>query len=127
MPPERVPVAPGRILLIQMRQLGDVLQTSALLEDLRDAFPEARLDYLTGVRQAVMMKGNPFPSEVLLYDPEHPLRAAREIRSRHYDWIVDSQSSPRSAPLVALSGARRRIGWRINGPWRYVYTDRVPR
>ena len=118
---------PGRILLIQLQQLGDVLLTSPLLVDLRAAFPSAQIDYLTSVRAASLLEGNPHPTDVIRYDRARALRMLWLVRSRRYDCVVDAQSSPRSAQVVLASGARRRIGWGISGPWRLVYTDRVRR
>ncbi len=118
---------PGRILLIQLQQLGDVLLTSPLLADLRAAFPSTRLDYLTAGRAASLLEGNPHPSELVRYDRAHALRMLWMVRSRRYDWVIDAQSSPRSAQIVLASGARRRIGWAVSGPWRLVYSDPVRR
>lgn len=118
---------PERLLLIQLRQLGDVLLTSALLEDLRAAFPASHIDFLTGIKPAELLRGNPFVSDVILHDQDHPLGTPWRVRSRRYRWVIDVQSSPRSAQAVLGSGAHRRVGWGISGPWRLVYTDRVPR
>lgn len=118
---------PERLLLIQLRHLGDVVLTSALLQDLREAFPSARIDFLTGPTSAVLLRGNPFATDVLVYDRNHPLRTARQVRSRRYQWIFDAQSSPRSGPLVLFSGALRRVGWRVSVPWRLVFTETVER
>ena len=119
--------SPNRILVIQLRQLGDVVLTAALLEDLREAFPLATLDVLTGPRPAALVQGNPFLSGLLVYDRDRPLGMAREIRARDYTWVIDPQSSPRTAPLALLSGASRRVGWAIRGPWRFAYSDRISR
>lgn len=118
---------PERLLLIQLRQLGDVLLTSALLEDLRAAFPASHIDFLTGIKPAELLRGNPFVSDVIRYERDHPLRTSWRVRLRRYQWVIDVQSSPRSAPVVLFSGAHRRVGWGISGPWRLVFTDRVPR
>lgn len=119
--------APSRILLVQLRQLGDVLLTSALLEDLRVAFPAARIDFLTSPRAVPLLDGNPWPTDVIVPDERGRLRAMRQIRARRYDWVIDTQSSPASGPLTFFSGARRRVGWDISGPWRFAYNERIPR
>ncbi len=43
-----------------------------------------------------------------------------------YDWVVDVQSSPRTAILTRLSGAPVRIGWRQR-VWGAAYTHAVER
>lgn len=118
---------PRRILVIQLRRLGDVLLSTPLLADLRRAFPEARIDYLVGRAAAPLLSGEPLAGELLVYDAAHPLREIRRLRSRGYDWVIDVQSNPRTAQIALLSGARVRAGWAIRGLWRHAYTQRLPR
>ena len=118
--------APTRILLIQMRRLGDMVITSALLEDLRAAFPAARLDFMTRATIAPVLGEHPQVNEILAYDRAQPVRMSRAVRARGYDWVIDSESSPRSALLTRVSGARVRVGWGVTG-WKLLYTHRVSR
>lgn len=120
------PPAPRRILVIQLRRFGDAVITTALLEDLRRAFPEAGIDFLTTAAIAPLLRGHPFLDECVVYRREHPLRTWSEIRKRGYDWIVDSESSPRSAMLAVAAGSPVRVGWAVTG-WRWLYTHRVSR
>jgi heptosyltransferase-1 len=117
---------PGRILVIQLQQLGDVLLTAPLVEDLREVYPGATIDFLTRPLAADLLEGNPFASSIIRYDAGHPVRMMRDIRARRYDTIFDLQSNGRSAAIVLGSGAERRIGWQ-KGPRSIVYTIRVPR
>ncbi|MFN2398028.1 MAG: glycosyltransferase family 9 protein [Gemmatimonadaceae bacterium] len=117
---------PERVLLVQIRRLGDVVLTMPLLGDLRRAFPSARLDFLVGDSAAPLLANHPHLDERVLLDRDHPLRMWNYIRARRYDWIVDVQSSPRTAPIAMMSGARVRIGWDVTG-WGWVYTHRLSR
>lgn len=112
---------------MQLRRLGDVLLSTPLLEDLRAAFPDARVDYLVGRAAAPLLAGEPLAGELLVYDASRPLREIRRLRARRYDWVIDLQSSPRTSHLARLSGARVRAGWAIRGLWRFMYTHRLPR
>ena len=94
---------PRRILVSQLRRLGDVVLTTALLEDLRRAFPDATVDFLIGDRAAPLLEHHPLVSERLIYDRAHPARTWRAVRARRYDWFIDPQSSPRTAPLTPRS------------------------
>ena len=47
--------APRRVLLIQLRRLGDVVLSTALLDDLHRAFPEAAVDMLVGAAAAPLL------------------------------------------------------------------------
>lgn len=120
------PRPPARVLLIQLRRLGDVLLTTPLLDDLHAAFPTARTDFLVGPAAAPLLEGLALGGERIVYDRDHAWSMARRIRAQQYDWVVDVQSSPRTAMLARLSGARVRVGWKIRG-WAWVYTHRLSR
>lgn len=73
---------PRRILVIQLQQLGDALLTAALLEDVREAFPSATIDYVTRPLCADLLDGNPFASNILRYDVQRKLRMMQDARAR---------------------------------------------
>ncbi|HJU67723.1 MAG TPA: glycosyltransferase family 9 protein [Gemmatimonadaceae bacterium] len=125
MKPPRV-LHPRQVLVIQLRRLGDVVLTTALLEDLRRAFPHTPVDFLVGDRAAPLLEHHPLIRERLIYDRAHPRHTWRVVRNRRYDWIVDPQSSPRTAPLALASGAPVRAGFGVRG-WGWAYTHRLPR
>ena len=123
-PPRIYP--PRRVLVVQLRRLGDVVLTTALLEDLRREFPDATVDFLVGHHASPLLEHHPLIHERLIYARDQAVRAWRAVRARRYDWIVDPQSSPRTAPLALMSGARVRAGFAVRG-WGWVYTHRLPR
>ncbi len=125
MKPPRIP-HPRQVLVVQLRRLGDVVLTTALLDDLRRAFPHTAVDFLVGDRAAPLLEHHPLIRARLIYDREHPTRTWSAVRGRAYDWVVDPQSSPRTAPLALLSGAPVRAGFAVRG-WGWVYTHRLPR
>lgn len=110
-----------RILLIQLRRFGDVVLSTALLEDAHRAFPDARIDFLVGAQAAPLLAGHPLLHERIVLDPDRTLAMWREVRARRYDLVVDVQGSLRTAMLTRASGAPMRVGWRIRG-WRLWYT-----
>ncbi len=117
---------PGRVLLIQIRRAGDVVVSTALLEQLHRAFPHAKPDWLVGAAAAPLLEHHPLINERLEFDPRHVTRTGRLLRSRGYDWVVDVQGSWRSAVLTAMSGAPVRVGWKgWNRGW--AYTRRLAR
>lgn len=112
---------PRRILIIQLRRLGDVVLTTALLDDFASAFPNAAVDFLVGPAAAPLLAGHPLIRERLVFDSDRRKDMTREIRSRRYDWVVDLQGSLPTALLTRASGAGVRLGWRVRG-WRLWYT-----
>jgi len=118
--------APRRVLVIQLRRLGDVVLSTPLVEDLHAAFPDATIDFLVGAHAAPLLDGLPNLHERIVYDPAHAGSMRRLVRARAYDWIIDVQSNPRTALLTLLSGAPVRVGWRVTG-WGRAYTHRLAR
>ncbi|MDD2772318.1 MAG: glycosyltransferase family 9 protein [Elusimicrobiales bacterium] len=118
--------APRRILVIQLRRIGDVLLTTPALRALRASFPGARLDFLVEKPSDQALRGNPDISEILVYSKKDHLRWLGEIRGRGYDWVIDYLGTPRSMFMAAVSGARLRAG--PEGVfWRFGYTDMMKR
>jgi len=118
--------APDRILVIHLRQLGDVLLTSALLEDLRQAYPDATIDFLTSARAEELVRGNPFASEIIVFDRARPMQSVRDLRMRRYELVFDFQASMRTALITLAVGAPRRVGWDKRGR-ALAYTECAPR
>ena len=97
-------------MVIQFRQIGDVLLSSPAARVLKENFPDAKLDFLTQPPSDQALERNPAIDEVLVYDPGRPLKWLLEIRRRGYDLVIDFMSNPRSALITALSGARVKAG-----------------
>ncbi|MBV9772535.1 MAG: glycosyltransferase family 9 protein [Gemmatimonadetes bacterium] len=128
--PGDVPGAPvRRALLIQLRNMGDVLLCTPAVRALREAYPGARIDFLTGALGADALAGNPYLGEVRVWRPgvREGLGLVRWIRGQGYDTVLDFQSMPRTARLVLASGAERRIGVQGRGPRNLAYTHLVPK
>ena len=110
-----------RILLLQLYHLGDVILTTPAIRAARNAFPDARIDFVTNPLGAQALEDHPHLDNVLV----HP-RLWDIFRSR-YDAVVDLHSVPRTARVVAASRARRRIGLKGRGPRNLAYNHLLPR
>lgn len=106
-----------RILVIKLRAIGDVLLSTIVLRNLRFAFPDARLDFLTEPPSKDIVESLPDIDTVILHDRSQVggLTLIRAIRSQRYDLVLDLFGNPRSALITRLSGARYRVGYRFRG------------
>lgn len=118
-----------RVLLIQLRNLGDVLLCTPAIRALKQACPTARLDFLTGAPGAEALRGNPHLAEVLAWPagPRARWTLLLELRRRGYDAVLDFQSHPRTFWIGRATGAPQRIGIRKRGPRNLAYTHLVRR
>ena len=117
-----------RILLIQLRQLGDILLTTPCIKAVRDQYPGARIDFLSHPMGRLVLDDNPWLDHHLIYDADsrmNELKLIRHIRRQQYELVVDFMNNPRSAVYTRLSGAPRRAGFRGGRSWAYNLT--VPR
>lgn len=101
-----------KILLVQLRRIGDIILTTPVLPYLKKVFPEATLDFICEPMGVDVLKQNPYVNEVLVYDKKHPVKEIKRVRSRHYDVVIDFLNNPRTALLVGLSGAPVRVAYR---------------
>jgi ADP-heptose:LPS heptosyltransferase len=108
-------VSRERILLVRLSALGDVVQCLGAPASIRAARPDVEIAWLIEDRNADVLEGHPHLDRVFVWRRrEGPLRAAlrlrRELRAWRPDVAVDLQGNLKSALLMRLSGAPRRIG-----------------
>jgi ADP-heptose:LPS heptosyltransferase len=117
-----------RILVIRLRRLGDLLLITPTLRAIRLAYPSARIDVLVSAAFRHVLGGNPRIDELLVLRQglESWTRALTTCRRRHYDVVLDLQSSPRSVPFVIFSGAPLRVGWKKRWMRDWAYNRLVP-
>jgi heptosyltransferase-3 len=118
------------ILLIQLRQVGDVLLTTPALRAIRRHFPGARVDFLTETMAARVLEGNTNIDTLIVRKRNQglaeELRMLGDLRRRKYDLVLDFLGNPRSAIISLLTGAPERIGFDFRFR-QYLYTTRVKR
>ena len=110
-----------RILLIRLRNIGDVLLMVPTIRAFRRAFPKAFIAALVNAGTEEMLTGNPLLDEVLVFDPrwkafpfgEHwkrELAFAGKVRKRHFDLAVNLTEGDRGDFLCLASGAPVKVG-----------------
>jgi heptosyltransferase-1 len=149
----RAPSRPPRILIVRIGAMGDILHALPAVAALRQQLPEATIGWAVEpgwlpllsssnntAKSAAGMDTQPLVDQVHMV----PTRAwsatpfsratlasvaalRRELRSVHYDLVLDLQGSIRSAVVARLAGARQVIGPAKprERPARLLYTDRV--
>ena len=122
-----------KILLVRLREIGDVVFTTPAVHALRSHFPGARLTYLVEPAAAPVVAHNEHIDELLTVPRTRGVAGfaadvalGRRLRARHFDLAIDFHGGPRASLLTWLSGAARRIGYDVPGR-AWMYTDRVAR
>jgi len=118
-----MPTRIERILLIQLRRLGDVVLSTALLDDLYCAMPNAAIDMLVGRHAAPLVAGHPLLRNRIVLEDLGTLGTARLVRAAKYDAVFDIQGSTRTAMITRASGAPLRVGWNVRAaPLAYTHS-----
>jgi lipopolysaccharide heptosyltransferase II len=122
-----------RLLLVRLREIGDVVFTTPAVRALRRRYPLAHITYLVEPHAAPVVAQNPNINEVIVVPRVRGLAAAladislgRRLRADRFDLAIDFHGGPRAALLTWLSGARERVGYEAPGR-SWMYTRRVPR
>lgn len=122
------------ILVIRMRQLGDVLVTLGTLRAIKRAAPDRRIVFVVDAAYHELLAPVDY-IDVLLPQPPpmDGLRGAARynayvdgLRAVNIECVLDFHSNSRSAILAYLSGAPNRIGFDVRGR-KLLYTDVEPR
>jgi len=118
-----------RILLIQLRQLGDILLTTPCLRAVRAARPNAHLSFLSHAMGRLVLDECPFLDEHFTFESSwtwrQHWRLARTLRDRQFGSVVDFMNNPRSAFFARMSGAPVRLAFR-SARWP-AYSATIPK
>ena len=97
----------NKILIIRQSSIGDIILTTPLVRSVRQAYPEAQIDFLTNQEFADLVRHNPHVSNVVSYDKKTGFRGLSALKNQlmreKYDWIIDLHNSLRSRYLRMFS------------------------
>ena len=112
---------PKRILVIKLDHLGDVLLSTPVFSNLRQAYPNAELHALTGTWSRVVLEKHPDVSKVLEYDSptfcrtgkptslKQTFQLYRELRRQKYDLLVELRGDWRTVWFALLRITPKRL------------------
>lgn len=129
-----------RILVVELWNIGDVILAMPFLAQLRKLFPGATTTLLARTHASDLLEGTGLVDEVITADlawnegdagagpPARQwlalLRISGQLRGREFDLAFQSRLHVREHAILALSGARRRVGYSFGGRDRAL-TDAI--
>jgi heptosyltransferase-2 len=100
----------GKILIIRLSSIGDIVLSTPLIRLLRNKFPSAQIDFVIKKEFAELLKFNPHLTNLIEFDTGNGFKELLRLKSRilkeRYDLIVDIHNNLRSVFLRTFSGAR---------------------
>lgn len=132
-----------KILIVKLSAIGDVIHTLPALNALRAHFPEARITWLVEEAASAIIESHGAVDRVLISKREQwikgllgpsrlqsvkeAFRFVRELRDTTYDLVIDFQGLMKSAVMVGLCRADRKIGYDRTREFSYlVLHERIP-
>jgi heptosyltransferase I len=110
-------VSAPSFLIVRLGALGDIVHALPLAAGLREAHPNARIDWLVDTRHAAILDYVDGLTSVVHVDtrrwrgPTGLARVVPALRRRRYDVAIDAQGLLKSAALARVAGARHVIGF----------------
>ncbi len=113
---KEIKIVPKKILVLQQRQLGDVLLSTPVLSTLKQHFPEVEIDFFTEKKCLPIVENNPNIHEIICLDKEKTpnflsqLAFYRKVGKNKYDIAISLQNLPRCLLQVLFSKAKYKLG-----------------
>lgn len=114
-----------KILVLQIRRIGDVLMTTPLVRAIAAAWPASAVHACLEPSCVPVLRGNPYVTDTIITRKGASVFLLPRLRRERYDIVIDTLGTPATARLSLLSGAAIRVGrdrrWRAG-----CYTHAVP-
>jgi predicted lipopolysaccharide heptosyltransferase III len=99
-----------KILLLQLKRIGDLILTTPAISALRERFPDAELTMVVSSECADLLPVIEGVDRILMARRNlRDLAAFLAVAGKRFDYCIDFTRNDRSAVLAFLSGARKRI------------------
>lgn len=122
-----------RILIVKLSSIGDVVHTLPALESLHRGFRKAKIDWLVEEAASSVLRGHPLINELVVVkrgwgkNLRENLKAAKALKARQYDLVLDFQGLLKSGIWVLLSRGKRRVGFSNARELSHlVYNEKLP-
>lgn len=128
-----------KILIIKFRNIGDVLLSTPLIENLKIKYPDAKIGFALNKGCEAMITQNPNVSKIHIYDRNKlkkmsflkrlfsEIGFAKEIKKEKYDIAINLTSGDRGILIAKFANIKKIIG--IKGKNKFIskfITDEIP-
>jgi len=125
---------PKKILVINLRYIGDTIWMYPFIRNLKLNLPDAEISALVNEGGEVFLELMPELSEVIAFARKEIkgkggffkfIRFLKEVRSKNFEAVFILSNSDRPTIIGFASGAKIRIGFKSDSWWRaYLLTDK---
>lgn len=125
--------SPKRILVCQLRQIGDVLLTTPSIALLAKKWPGAEIHVFTEKKCVPILEKNPHIHTIWPVDKKKYNNLLKEliwykkVAAQKFDLIIDFQQLPRCRWVVGMSRSALRVGTTSNWYTNWLYSFIAPK
>jgi heptosyltransferase-2 len=94
-----------KILIIRFSSMGDIIYTTPVVRCLKTQLPDAEVHFLTKPAFKYIYDSNPYVDKLLLLKPALS-ETIRDIKSEHYDYIIDLHNNLRTSLIKLRTGIK---------------------
>ncbi|HJU11474.1 MAG TPA: glycosyltransferase family 9 protein [Candidatus Binataceae bacterium] len=106
---------PRRILIVLMGAIGDVIRALPLLGRIRRARPDAFIGWAVEPKSEPLLRGHKWVNQLIVYNRRYApwmfVPFLRNVRSGHFDLVLDLQRHFKSGMISLISGAPDRLAF----------------
>ena len=97
----------GKILVIKLGAMGDVLRTTFILKGLKEKYPRSSITWIVAKGSESILEGNPAISRIWSFD----LEIFKRLQSEKFSVVINLDLSPESLSLAGLAYGDKKIGY----------------
>lgn len=101
----------NRVLVVKLAATGDVLRTTAFLPAIHEAFPQAKVTWVTKKAAKDLFARNPLVDETLSTDDA---ATAARLMAEEFDVVLCPDADPEAAALAACARGREKRGFALS-------------
>ncbi len=127
-----------KVLIIRLSAIGDTIHTIPLANALRKKYPDIILDWIIEDKASKFVVNNPLINRVCII-PKSKWKASKnklknffefldiikKIRKEKYDIVIDTQQLLKSAVIMGLSGAKRKIALDGGRELSWIFSNEI--
>ncbi len=129
-----------RVLIIKLSSLGDIVHTLPVLYFLKQAYPNAEIDWVTEEVGSSLLAGHPYIKRLLIYKRYGWPKALKEgrwlellnelrqfkrlLQQDYYDLVLDFQGLFKSGLIASLAKGKEKIGFANGREGSYFFLNK---
>jgi heptosyltransferase-2 len=122
---------PKKILIVRTDRIGDILLSTPVIKNLREAFPSSYIAFMCRPYTKDILEGNPYLDEVIIYDKYgkqksiwSSIKFSIFLRKKRFDWAIVLHPTNRAHLVTFFAGIPFRVGW--DKKLGFLLTKRIP-